>query len=134
MARIFESGLADLDLSLPQYRLLAYLDQGDWAASALADRLSVSRPSITSLADGLVAKGLIERRPSEEDRRRVLHELTDAGRDALVRADEVLTLRVDGLLDHLDPERRADARSGLDALAEAFEAARRARIEGEESR
>ncbi|HUW01346.1 MAG TPA: MarR family transcriptional regulator [Acidimicrobiales bacterium] len=130
MARSFESALGELGLSLPQYRLLSYLDQGDWAASALADHLSVSRPSVTSLADGLVAKGLVERHTSEEDRRRVLHELTASGRAALAAADKMLNQRVEGLLDRLPEDRRADAWTGLEALADAFDAARRERLEG----
>lgn len=129
MARIYESVLVELDLSLPQYRLLTYLDQGDRAASALADKLSVSRPSVTSLADGLVAKGLIERHASDQDRRRVLHELTKQGRSMLELADAALAARLDGLLERLDAGRRSEALTGLDALADAFEAARRARLE-----
>lgn len=43
----------------------------------LADRLLVSRPSVTGLLDTLQAKGLITRRPHAADGRRVLVELTD---------------------------------------------------------
>jgi DNA-binding MarR family transcriptional regulator len=49
----------------------------------LADRLLVSRPSITGLLDTLQARGLIHRRPHGDDRRRVLVELTDAGMQML---------------------------------------------------
>src|SRR3712207_1660616 len=42
----------------------------------LAERLLVSRPSVTGLLDTLQAKGLIVRRPHADDRRRVLVELT----------------------------------------------------------
>ena len=49
----------------------------------LADRLLVSRPSITGLLDTLQAKGLVVRRPHAEDRRRVLVELTDEGMQTL---------------------------------------------------
>jgi DNA-binding MarR family transcriptional regulator len=43
----------------------------------LADRLLVSRPSITGLLDTLQSKGLIVRRPHAADGRRVLVELTE---------------------------------------------------------
>jgi DNA-binding MarR family transcriptional regulator len=49
----------------------------------LAERLLVSRPSVTGLLDTLQAKGLIVRRPHEEDGRRVLVELTTAACDLL---------------------------------------------------
>lgn len=49
----------------------------------LAERLLVSRPSVTGLLDTLQAKGLIERRPHPDDRRRVWVALTDAGLELL---------------------------------------------------
>lgn len=49
----------------------------------LARRLLISRPSVTGLLDTLQGKGLIERLPHGEDRRRVLVSLTDAGRRLL---------------------------------------------------
>jgi DNA-binding MarR family transcriptional regulator len=49
----------------------------------LAERLLVSRPSMTGLLDTLQTKELIERRAHPEDRRRVLVVLTDAGRRLL---------------------------------------------------
>lgn len=45
----------------------------------LAARLLISRPSVTGLLDTLQAKGLVERSPHAEDRRRVLVCLTDKG-------------------------------------------------------
>ena len=63
LARQVEVGLAQVDLSLSQYRTLMLLDEGSAAASALADHLAVSRPSVTAVVDGLVARGLVERKP-----------------------------------------------------------------------
>ena len=71
-------------MSLPQFRLLAFLSEGEWAASAVADWLAVSRPSVTALVDGLVERGWVERRESPDDRRRVLHHIT-AGRSRRAR-------------------------------------------------
>ena len=45
----------------------------------LANRLLISRPSVTGLLDTLQTKNLVERLPHAEDRRRVLVRLTDAG-------------------------------------------------------
>ncbi len=45
----------------------------------LAHRLLISRPSVTGLLDTLQGKGLIERLPHADDRRRVLVRLTDEG-------------------------------------------------------
>lgn len=45
----------------------------------LAQRLLISRPSVTGLLDTLQAKGLVERHPHADDRRRILVHLTDDG-------------------------------------------------------
>ena len=110
LSRLVENALAADDLSLSQYRLLAFLSQGDWAASSLADRLDVSRPSITGIVDGLVKRGLVERRPSTDDRRRVDHVLTPAGRKVLRDADERADRRVRELLSEVP----ADVAAGVD--------------------
>jgi long-chain acyl-CoA synthetase len=94
LAKHLETALGTVELSLPQYRLLAYLDGGEAAASVLAGDLAVTRPSITALVDGLVARSLIERRADDADRRRVTHLLTDAGRALLQQADEAINERL----------------------------------------
>lgn len=90
LARHLELALVEVDLSPAQYRVLSYLDQGGAAASALANKLAVTRPSITAVVDGLVAKGLVERKPDPGDRRRVDHLLTEEGRRTLASADAAL--------------------------------------------
>jgi long-chain acyl-CoA synthetase len=97
LAKHLETALATVDLSLPQYRLLGYLAGGEAAASVLAGDLAVTRPSITALVDGLVARSLIQRRADESDRRRVTHMLTDEGREVLGRADDAITARLEDI-------------------------------------
>ena len=80
-------GLSQVDLTLSQYRTLMFLDEGWAAASVLADHLAVTRPSVTAVVDGLVARALVERKHDDSDRRRVEHHLTDRGRDLLCQAD-----------------------------------------------
>lgn len=120
LARVFETRLADEPMSLPQFRLLSFLSEGDWAASVLAEWLAVSRPSVTALVDGLVERGWVERRDSPDDRRRVLHQITDDGRAQLIAATSCLTRALDDLFSHLDAEERARADAGLAAVADAL--------------
>jgi DNA-binding MarR family transcriptional regulator len=122
LSRIVEQSLADDELSLSQYRLLAFLSRGDWAASALADRLDVSRPSHTGLVDGLVKRGLVERRPGTVDRRRVDHVLTRAGRRALEAADAKADAELRDVFADLPADVAADARRALCRLHEAMDA------------
>ncbi len=126
LSRIFEKQLADQAMTLPQYRLLAFLSNGESAASALADWLAVSRPSLTSLVDGLVEKGWVARQHSPDDRRRVLHQLTDAGRARLADASDALVDRLDGLLEHLDAAESARVLEGFATLQTAMQRAKEA--------
>ncbi len=71
MARQVELAVATVDLTLAQYRVLGVLGEGREAASRLADKLGVSRPSVTGVVDGLVVRGLVCRDPDAGDRRRV---------------------------------------------------------------
>ena len=90
LARQVNIPLSEINLSLPQYRVLAFLDEGGVAPSDLAGHLSVSRPSVTALMDGLINRGLVERHPDPDDGRRVTHHLTGEGRSALERADRAV--------------------------------------------
>ena len=90
LARQVNIPLSEINLSLPQYRVLAFLDEGGAAPSDLAGRLSVSRPSITALMDGLLNRNLVERHSDPDDGRRVTHHLTGEGRSALERADRAV--------------------------------------------
>lgn len=94
LAKQVELGLASVDLSLPQYRVLGLLDAGPAVSSALADRLAVRPPSVTAVIDGLVARGLVDRRPVQDDRRRVSHVLTGSGRRLLAEADAAVEARL----------------------------------------
>jgi len=116
LARHLEKVLAEDGMTLPQYRVLAFLSEGDRAASRLAEWMSVSRPSITALVDGLVEQGWVERKACASDRRAVLHEITPAGRRRLADATAMLSGDLDDLLDHLDADERARAEEGLSLL------------------
>lgn len=124
LSRIFEKQLGEESMSLPQYRLLAFLSDGESAASALADWLAVSRPSITALVDGLVDKGWVTREHSPTDRRRVLHHLTDSGRARLAAASDALVDRLDGLLEHLEADETERVLEGFELLHSAMRRAR----------
>jgi MarR family 2-MHQ and catechol resistance regulon transcriptional repressor len=73
--------LAELDLTLPQVQVLRILHRGGTVpAGKLAQCLRISAPATTQLTDRLLRKGLIERRPSEDDRRTVLVALSASGK------------------------------------------------------
>jgi long-chain acyl-CoA synthetase len=105
------------------------LAEGNEAASALAEKLAVSRPSVTGVVDGLVARGLVERLQVPDDRRRVGHDLTDDGRRLLDRADAEVERRLGEIAAHRPGDERAPFR-GLRPWQEALDNYRQARRAG----
>ncbi len=99
MARQVERAVATVDLTLAQYRVLCVLGDGCEAASRLADKLSVSRPSLTGVVDGLVARGLVRRDHDPSDRRRIDVGLTDTGRIVLADADAAVDERMERIVE-----------------------------------
>jgi long-chain acyl-CoA synthetase len=94
LARQVELAVATVDLTLSQYRALSLLADGKEAASVLADKLAVSRPSVTGVIDGLVARGLVDRQHEDGDRRRVGLDLTPEGIRVLAAADDEIERRL----------------------------------------
>src|SRR2546425_4908199 len=74
----FTARVAECSLSLPQGKLIREL-AGPESQRELARRLHYDPSNITSLADSLEARGLIERRADAADRRFRLLALTPAG-------------------------------------------------------
>jgi DNA-binding MarR family transcriptional regulator len=94
----------DSGLSPQQYRILKLAGAGGERSARLAERLAVAKPTLTAIADSLVAAGLARREAEPGDRRVVRLHLTDAGNAAVGRADaaydqwlgQVLDLTGDG--------------------------------------
>ncbi len=121
LSREFVRALGAIELSPPQYRILILLAGGSAMSSSLANRLAVSPPSITSVVDGLVNRGLVERRHGEDDRRRVTLVLTELGREALARADRHLDAMAGDLAANLpDPDLAARALDCLELWSDAI--------------
>lgn len=95
LARQVEVAVSTVDLTLSQYRVLAILGDGCEPASKLAEKLAVSRPSVTGVVDGLVNRGLVRRDQTPGDRRRIDVGLTDAGRLLLAAADAAVEQRME---------------------------------------
>jgi long-chain acyl-CoA synthetase len=120
LAKRVEVALAQVELTLPQYRVLGILAEGSAAASGLADRLAVRRPSITALIDGLVARGFVDRRQEDADRRRVELRLTPEGVSTLARADVAVDEYLVAIAGHLPDKEEAMALRSLELWARAL--------------
>jgi len=108
----------ECDLSIPQLHVLVTLNErGATTVGALADALSISAPSASSIVDRLVERDAVVRVRSTEDRRQVLVSLSDQGRRF---ADEMHGLgraTLTGVLEQLDDDDLDELLRLLDVLA-----------------
>jgi DNA-binding MarR family transcriptional regulator len=118
LARVAEQSCQSTGISLPQYRLLVSVSGGPQRASELAARVGVSRPTLTSLVDGLEQAGLLKRAPVPTDRRGIQLVPTEEGLGAVERADSALTRR---MLELVGPEKVARVGSLISDVVSALD-------------
>src|SRR5437868_6544361 len=110
-------GVAERGLTMVQARaLMEMADMPPGPMTRLSDRLGVDPSWVTGLVDRLESRGEVARRPSPEDRRVKILELTDAGRqtcEALARLSDGLPA---ALLDVPEADLRELARIAGDIL------------------
>lgn len=111
------------DLSVPALRTLLYLARRDGASlSEAAEHIGLTLPSASRLVDGLVDRGLVRRRTSATDRRRVTLGATPKGRNLMESVRAGAQARMAKRIADLSPESRASVVRGLEALRPLFTA------------
>ena len=87
LERRIASLLVPFDLSPATALVLGILADSQTPVSPnnIADRLIISRASVTSLLDSLEKRGFVKRQPHPSDRRMISVELTDTGRQTANR-------------------------------------------------
>jgi len=75
----------DLGRGSGRVRSLMWLAEGSLSLSGLAEAVGVDAPYATLIVDSLEERGLVERQPDPDDRRRKLVSLTPAGKEAVER-------------------------------------------------
>ena len=111
---------SDLELTMPQARTMFLLHrQGPTRMGGLSEYLGRGLPSVTSMVDRLVRKGLVERVEDLSDRRVVACRLTAEGKDAVERFWQVSRVRRQALADALTLEELESAVPALEALTNA---------------
>ncbi|UDY36133.1 MarR family winged helix-turn-helix transcriptional regulator [Dermatobacter hominis] len=121
VARVAANAVAEVDLTLAQYRVMVFVDGVDRPANEVARLLEVSPSTLTSVVDGLCTRDLVRRRSDPTDGRRVVLAITEHGRRRLAAADAAVARRLSGLLGRLGEDRAAAALDGLDILNEAMD-------------
>jgi DNA-binding MarR family transcriptional regulator len=87
--------------------LIVLRDHGAMSQQSFAAVLEIDRTNVVGLLNDLERAGLVARTRSEEDRRRHLVELTDAGAQRIREAERVLAAVEDEVLAALDAGQRA---------------------------
>lgn len=120
-ARLLER--ASGDLSIPQYRVLTAILDGEHRASRIAGKLSLGKSAVSFTVDSLASRGLVVREWSEEDQRVATLQITKAGYTALRLAETAMIQRLQDLLDRAaEPEELLDSLTVLfDTIADRLE-------------
>lgn len=104
-------------LTYSQVRSLIYLHGTPGASlSEVAEFLGIQAPTTSKLIDELVQAGLVRRQTAEDDRRKVLLEMTREGRLSLESAIRPAQLAIDNLLAPLGDEDRALVTRAMEVL------------------
>ena len=116
-----EAGLTERESAI-----LAHLMQGDLRRlGALAEHMGVGTSTLSEAIDGLVRRGLVQRKRHADDKRKVDFEVTDAGAEAMSKGSPLDGAIVRRALERLEPAERKAAVEGLELLARACRDLRR---------
>ena len=100
--------LEPLGIKPHHYGVLVVLDAvGSATQHAVGARLGIDKSSMTVVVDRLEGLGFVERRRNPENRRAYELGLTEAGRDAIARAEPLVARVEEAALARLDGEERA---------------------------
>ncbi|WP_144127360.1 MarR family winged helix-turn-helix transcriptional regulator [Catellatospora sichuanensis] len=105
--RLVTDGLASVDARGYHFRVLATLDEyGPASQAALGRRSGIHLSDLVAAINELAARGLVERAPDLDDRRRNVVTLTATGRRQLATLDEQLATVQEQLLTPLSAAER----------------------------
>jgi DNA-binding MarR family transcriptional regulator len=106
-----------------QLRVLQIVEErGGATPKALSSQMSVSQATVTTLVDKLVARGMVERKSSEIDRRQTNIVVTPRGVETLERAPDALQQRFVRAFTDLEDWEQAQLVSSLERVAAMLDA------------
>ncbi|KAA1194014.1 MarR family transcriptional regulator [Pseudohalioglobus sediminis] len=104
----------DCGLTIPQLVVLRAIEsQGDVTTRRIADHVSLSQATVTTILDRLQSRLLVERIRNEQDKRVVNARLTEAGRKTLAASP---TLLHETFIERFESLGKKEQQSILDAL------------------
>jgi DNA-binding MarR family transcriptional regulator len=111
------------DLSVPQYRALGFVVRHPGASlSQVAEHQGLTLGAASRLVDGLVTRGLVERRASTRDRRFVTLHVLPSGASTLAQARQRTEQALAAMLAALPPSEQETILRSMDSLRAVFAA------------
>ncbi|MBD2434697.1 MULTISPECIES: MarR family winged helix-turn-helix transcriptional regulator [Fischerella] len=109
-------------LSIPQLRSLAFLKRNPGASlSEVAEHLGVTCATASTTIERLVQRNLVQRTDHPQERRRVVLNLTEEGKQLLEESQQKTRAHIADILDGLTPEQVSQIEEGLTLLKNVFE-------------
>lgn len=116
-----------MDLTIPQIKALAVLQYGgSLRMGQIARQLGSTLSATSTIVDRLVNKGLVARNLDPGDRRAVVCELTDQGRESVAAVWRIGRMRIDQVLERLDTEQLETVVHTLELLSRTVDDSMRA--------
>lgn len=106
----------EVDITMPQAKVLYLLAGGELNMSELVARLGVTQPTVSGVVDRLADQGLIARHADPSDRRRVFVAITPLGVELLDRFRDLNARQIRDLLGVLDEDELEHVRRFLAVL------------------
>ena len=114
-----------VDLSVPQFRALLFIKRHIGSSlGSVAENLGLTAPSMSKLIEGLNRRGLVERKGSSLDRRKVTIGITTSGDELLDRALDGTEKSLSAAMTTLTTEELRTVRAAMEALKRVFPATR----------
>jgi DNA-binding MarR family transcriptional regulator len=113
LGRAIEVAVSDAGVTSTRYRALTLVQAGVTSSGVLAAFLAVRPPTVTTVMNGMVDDGLVDRIRATDDRRRVGYDLTAEGADVLARANAAADRVLCTLSAEMSPEERETAFAGV---------------------
>ncbi len=111
--------IGDLNSSFSQVKMLFLLEDGrEHSVNQIAEKLSLSVPAASRAIDGMIERGYVTRRESEEDRRSRLVKLSPEGLEIVMKVLNARMATLRGFAEDLQPEERDSLHAALLPIVE----------------
>ena len=108
------------DVTVRQCFALQILQGEPLDVGTIAERMGVTPGATTRLIDGMMDRGWVDRRRDPNDRRRVLLELTEEGRQEAEHLRDQTEQIVESVVSEVPADQREKVFEAIDLLADAF--------------